>query len=65
MKALLTGITGFVGGHLTRHLLASGDEVVGVSQNGAWPADFSLPVTPLPGQLANDFPPSFHPSVNQ
>jgi GDP-4-dehydro-6-deoxy-D-mannose reductase len=59
MKALLTGITGFVGGHLTRHLLASGDEVVGVSQNGAWPADFSLPVTLVPGDLANDFTPSF------
>lgn len=59
MKALLTGITGFVGGHLTRHLLASGDEVVGVSQNGAWPADFSLPVTLVPADLAHDFTPSF------
>jgi GDP-4-dehydro-6-deoxy-D-mannose reductase len=59
MKALLTGITGFVGGHLTRHLLASGDEVVGVSQNGAWPADFSLPVTLVPADLASEFTPSF------
>lgn len=37
MKALITGITGFVGGHLAEHLLASGDEVIGVSASGRWP----------------------------
>src|SRR3990167_6435755 len=29
MKALITGITGFVGSHLAEHLLARGDEVYG------------------------------------
>ena len=35
MRVLITGVTGFVGGHLAEHLLASGDEVVGLSQLGA------------------------------
>lgn len=30
MKALITGIRGFVGGHLTRYLLERGDEVAGL-----------------------------------
>ena len=30
MKALITGICGFVGGHLTRLLLSKGHEVVGL-----------------------------------
>lgn len=37
MKALITGITGFAGGHLAEHLLAAGDEVLGCSASGAWP----------------------------
>jgi GDP-4-dehydro-6-deoxy-D-mannose reductase len=37
MRALVTGITGFVGGHLTEHLLDSGDVVVGLSTSGRWP----------------------------
>lgn len=37
MKALVTGITGFVGGFLAEHLLASGDEVLGCSTAGGWP----------------------------
>lgn len=36
MKALITGITGFVGKHLAEHLLASGDAVIGCSRTGAW-----------------------------
>lgn len=38
MRALVTGITGFVGGHLTEHLTAEGDLVVGLSHSGRWPA---------------------------
>ncbi len=38
MKAFITGITGFVGGHLTEHLLAAGDAVLGSSTQGDWPA---------------------------
>ncbi len=37
MRALVTGITGFVGGHLAEHLLESGDVVVGLSTSGRWP----------------------------
>lgn len=39
MNSLITGITGFVGGHLAEHLLAAGDEVCGVSSSGRWPDD--------------------------
>ena len=37
MRTLVTGISGFVGGHLAEHLLASGDAVVGLSSSGRWP----------------------------
>jgi GDP-4-dehydro-6-deoxy-D-mannose reductase len=37
MRALVTGISGFVGGHLAEHLRGSGDEVVGLSNSGRWP----------------------------
>jgi GDP-4-dehydro-6-deoxy-D-mannose reductase len=36
MRALVTGATGFVGGHLAEHLLDSGDQVVGLSASGRW-----------------------------
>ncbi|MFO0953549.1 MAG: GDP-mannose 4,6-dehydratase [Isosphaeraceae bacterium] len=38
MRALVTGASGFVGGHLAEHLLESGDLVVGLSASGRWPA---------------------------
>jgi GDP-4-dehydro-6-deoxy-D-mannose reductase len=38
VNSLITGITGFVGGHLAEHLLAAGDEVRGLSNSGRWPA---------------------------
>jgi GDP-4-dehydro-6-deoxy-D-mannose reductase len=38
MRALVTGISGFVGGHLCEHLAAEGDLVVGLSASGRWPS---------------------------
>jgi len=37
MRALVTGITGFVGGHLAELLLTHGDIVSGCSRSGRWP----------------------------
>lgn len=37
MRALITGVSGFVGGHLAEHLLECGDLVVGLSASGKWP----------------------------
>src|SRR5262249_8963646 len=37
MRALVTGVSGFVGGHLAEHLINSGDLVVGLSESGRWP----------------------------
>jgi GDP-4-dehydro-6-deoxy-D-mannose reductase len=41
MRALVTGISGFVGGHLAEHLLSLGDSVVGLSNSGRWPANLA------------------------
>lgn len=39
MRILITGSTGFVGGHLVEHLVAAGGHaLVGLSRRGAWPA---------------------------
>lgn len=38
MRVFVTGISGFVGCHLTEHLLDSGDQVVGISASGRFPA---------------------------
>jgi GDP-4-dehydro-6-deoxy-D-mannose reductase len=36
-RALITGVSGFVGPHLAEHLLDCGDEVLGTSPDGEWP----------------------------
>lgn len=41
MRAFITGVTGFVGGHLAEHLLAQGDEVQGISGSGRWPMELN------------------------
>ena len=41
MRALVTGISGFVGGYLAEHLVAEGDLVVGLSASGRWPAELA------------------------
>jgi GDP-4-dehydro-6-deoxy-D-mannose reductase len=38
MRNLVTGVSGFAGGHLAEALLARGETVVGVSRRGCWPA---------------------------
>jgi GDP-4-dehydro-6-deoxy-D-mannose reductase len=35
-RALITGLPGFVGGHLAEHLLHAGDAVLGAAPQGAW-----------------------------
>ena len=40
MRVLITGITGFVGGHLAERLVAEGGhEIAGLSRRAEWPAD--------------------------
>jgi GDP-4-dehydro-6-deoxy-D-mannose reductase len=37
MRVLVTGATGFAGGHLVEALLARGDTVIGIGRRSAWP----------------------------
>src|SRR5262245_28515550 len=37
MRVLVTGVTGFVGGHLAQHLIDCGDSVIGCARTGKWP----------------------------
>jgi GDP-4-dehydro-6-deoxy-D-mannose reductase len=47
MRTLLTGVTGFAGGHLAEALLARGDSVVGLGRSAEWPPS----LTHLAGQV--------------
>jgi GDP-4-dehydro-6-deoxy-D-mannose reductase len=56
MRALITGVTGFAGGHLAEHLIGRGDHVLGCSNTGDWlpesPAELAPRVPLLPWDLA-------------
>jgi GDP-4-dehydro-6-deoxy-D-mannose reductase len=41
MRVVVTGVSGFVGGHLADHLIDSDDLVIGVSASGRWPDTLS------------------------
>jgi GDP-4-dehydro-6-deoxy-D-mannose reductase len=53
MKALVTGITGFAGGHLAAHLLAEGDQVLGTSRRAGTCTLEPWHVMP-PGEFAHE-----------
>ena len=54
-RAIITGISGFVGGFLAEHLLDRGDTVLGISPDGRWtaasPASLDACVEVLPWDL--------------
>lgn len=55
MKALVTGATGFVGGHLVEALVARGDTVVGLARRpDAHAALTALGAMPIAGSLENE-----------
>jgi GDP-4-dehydro-6-deoxy-D-mannose reductase len=41
MRILVTGVTGFAGGHLAEALLARGATVIGVGRGGVWPTSLA------------------------
>lgn len=54
MRAVITGITGFAGSHLARHLLAQGDELLGIASGT--PALTSPAVEIIPWDLTTRCP---------
>lgn len=48
MRVVITGITGFVGGHLAEHLRAAGDTLLGLATEPAWPADAPAALADVP-----------------
>jgi GDP-4-dehydro-6-deoxy-D-mannose reductase len=56
MRILITGITGFVGGHLTEALAERGDRLFGLCRQAAWPAavaHLADKAELLPGELTD------------
>jgi GDP-4-dehydro-6-deoxy-D-mannose reductase len=56
MRILITGMTGFVGGHLVECLVPRGDALYGFCRNGTWPAalaHLSGKAELLPGELTD------------
>jgi len=56
MRILITGMTGFVGGHLVESLVPRGDALFGFCRNGSWPpalAHLAGRAELLPGELAD------------
>ena len=62
MRALVTGVSGFVGGHLAEHLVAAGDLVVGLSASGRWPAEPGAPGATASGSSVATWPTSARPT---
>lgn len=48
MRALITGISGFVGGHLAEHLISEGDQVLGLARVPHWPAGAPASLRSIP-----------------
>ena len=56
MRILITGTTGFVGGHLVESLVPRGDALFGLCRRGAWPAvlaHLAGKVELFPGELTD------------
>src|SRR5947207_13374409 len=56
MRILITGVTGFVGGHLVEHLAPGGHTLFGLCRRGAWPqalAHLAVRAELLPGEIAD------------
>ncbi|MDA7979114.1 MAG: NAD(P)-dependent oxidoreductase [Pirellulales bacterium] len=67
MRALITGITGFLGSHLAELMVTSGDEILGLARCHTWPdhlaqnsalRDIPLAAWDLSGTVASDVIPS-------
>jgi len=69
-RALITGISGFVGGHLAEHLLACGDEVLGtapasVPPGVGRPLPEGVPTVPFDLSVPDPFPPESREAIGR
>lgn len=56
MKILITGATGFLGSHLTKHLAQMGHQIFALVRNEEKFQKLNLPATPIVGELRFDGP---------